>query len=127
MENNNEYDEEEWQQVYNIKDCPINRKDGEIKFRTAAKLVKIDKGQGLGKDAKYFQTYGGGPEGGFIITYHKEDFFTLPYYSIMTIKREWFEKWKVGNIYDYASPKDFTFKIEKGFLFVKFCSHIFFF
>ena len=122
MEIENAQMEMKWDQVYNTIDCPINLKDGKINIKTAMKLVKKDISQGLGKKSIYFQTYGGGPEGGYIYN----NFGPTYYYkdkSIMEVERKinnsgvWGTRWKVENIWEY-NKNAIRFKIEDGILYI---------
>ena len=76
---------EKWEEVYCVRD--------------AADVTELPEFQ---QDTKYFQTFGGGPEGGYFIKYEPEDDNdlnqTLLVLGIWAVQRNWGTPWTVEDI-----------------------------
>lgn len=79
--------EEEWEFVYNFDSRTLPQD------RVFGKVANVN------EDWKYYQTYGGGPEGGYIIE-ELEDSET--FVRVYQVHREWGKGWTISVVYDLA-------------------------
>lgn len=84
-----EQDHEDWKFVYNFDSRTLPQD------RVFGKVANVN------EDWKYYQTYGGGPEGGYIIEQLSEEAPDIV--RVYDVHREWGKGWTISMVYDVAA------------------------